>query len=112
MLTNSYWNSNGKHQTKLEQVQKLIPDVGRVKGKRTRKLNKLRVASNCYYDLYNNGLYNRKAEFTRVFGFSSINYRDGNDWYDQEMLEKVEALMDKFIEEAYEEQKVMLLVMI
>ncbi len=68
---NSYWDGNGKYQDLYEKVNALIPSEGGVplaRGK-NRKLEKLRVAANCYYDLFNNGLCNRAAEFRRVFGF-------------------------------------------
>lgn len=68
---NSYWDSNGKYQALYDKVKDLIPVEGAVPDARgkNRKLERLRVASNCYYDLFNNGLCNRAAEFRRVFGF-------------------------------------------
>lgn len=67
----SYWDSKGQYQAIYDELHKLVPVEGAcedAKGK-NRKLEKLRVATNCYYDLFNNGLCNRAAEFRRVFGF-------------------------------------------
>lgn len=67
----SYWDYNGRYQAIYDKLKVMIPDEGAcpdAKGK-NRKLEKLRVAANCYYDLFNNGLCNRAAEFRRVFGF-------------------------------------------
>ena len=63
----TYWCSKGEHQALLDAVNKLIPAMGEIPEKPA--LDLFRQASNCYYDLYNNGLCNRADEFERVFGF-------------------------------------------
>ncbi len=103
---NTYWNSNGRHQTMLVALEKLIPDVGSVEHPKTnKKLEKLRKACNVYYDLYNNGLCNYKANFSKVFGVSSKKFNKGFGKYTEEMYKFVELQMDKIILEAFEEQK-------
>lgn len=75
MTDETYWNHKGLYQTISEKLEKLVPDQGAVPNPRkNRALEKFRKASNCYYDLYNNGLCNRASEFTRVFGFSANKY--------------------------------------
>lgn len=68
----SYWSHQGTYQALYEKLAELIPAEGEVPDskRKNRNLEKLRRASNCYYDLFNNGLCNRAAEFARVFGFS------------------------------------------
>lgn len=97
-----YWDNKGKHQALYEQLHKLIPQEGSVDNARSsnRALEKLRVASNCYYDLFNNGLINRAAEFRRVFGFGGTeiaqrNFRDTS---------AVDKAMDEIILNAAHEQ--------
>lgn len=56
--TGSYWDSTGKYQEINNKLHTLIPSEGAcedAEGK-NRKLEKLRVATNCYYDLFNNVL--------------------------------------------------------
>lgn len=67
----SYWNHTGPLQHLSERLEKLVPQSGSVKDpKKNPALEKFRKASNGYYDLYNNGLCNRAAEFRSAFGFS------------------------------------------
>src|SRR6056297_3140104 len=71
-MENSYWTGNGRHQDLLTQLECRIPDHGQVDNPRkNRRLEKLRKAINCYYDLYNNGLMNSAAQFRKVFGIPS-----------------------------------------
>jgi hypothetical protein len=98
----SYWNHTGRYQDLYTKLNDLIPAEGAVPDARTknRKLEKLRVAANCYYDLFNNGLCNRAAEFRRVFGFGgkmivASRYQD---------IGALEELMDEIILAAALEQ--------
>lgn len=63
-----YWAGTGTYQALNDKLHALIPSDGEC-PKDQPKLEKLRRATNCYYDMYNNGLCNRAAEFRRVFGF-------------------------------------------
>lgn len=99
---NTYWNGNGKYEVVNAELEKLIPIKGEVENPlHNKKLERFRKASNCYYDLYNNGLGNRAAEFRQVFGFSG--YKRAQYW-DSRLLEEVEAKMDSIIEQAAQEQ--------
>lgn len=106
-MKQSYWNNNGKHQGWVDALQQLIPDCGCIRGKKNAKLERLRKAINCYHDLYNNGLYNRMNEFRQLF-FASSRYKScrHNAHFAPELYARVEEIMDKYIEEAFEEQKV------
>lgn len=99
---NTYWNGKGKHQAAADALQKLIPVEGAVPNARTKnaKLEKFRKAVNCYYDYYNNGLWNRAAEFRGVFGFPGRNQPDA-------VVEpKLEAAMDAIVVAAAAEQNI------
>lgn len=106
MIDNTYWNNKGKYMDLYEKLQHLIPSMGEVpEPRKNRALEKLRRASNCYYDLFNNGLCNRAAEFRRVFGFGGTAIADGR--YNHPVLEsRLEARMDEIILAAALEQKV------
>ena len=109
MIKNSYWNNNGRFQMYIEELDALIPDAGEVNEPRKNKaLEKFRVASNCYYDLYNNGLCNRASEFRQVFGIPSTKYREKVGRYSRfvdELYVLTEKVMDEIILDAVKEQK-------
>ena len=109
MIKNSYWNNNGRFQMYIEELDALIPDAGEVNEPRKNKaLEKFRVASNCYYDLYNNGLCNRASEFRRVFGIPSTKYWEKVGHYSRfvdELYVLTEKVMDEIILNAVKEQK-------
>mgnify|MGYP001057481999 CR=1 FL=1 len=89
-----------------EKLERLIPASGEVpEPRKNRALEKLRKAANCYYDLFNNGLCNRAAEFRQVFGFGGTAIADHR--YNHPVLEaRLEACMDEIIVRAALEQKV------
>lgn len=90
--TKTYWSGKGKHEAKADLLQKLIPSSGEAAPP---ALNRFRSAVNCYYDLYNNGLCNRAAEFRAAFGFSGMTAT----------AERIEARMDELVLAAWAEQK-------
>ena len=103
-----YWDNTGEHEALYAQLRLLIPSMGEVpdhKGK-NKKLEKLRVASNCYYDLFNNGLCNRAAAFRRVFGFGGTVIAQRG--FNRAMHEsrELERMMDEIILAAAAEQGV------
>ena len=64
----SFWNSDSDLQDVADRLAELVPATGAVEQPRKNKaLERFRRASNCYYDLYNNGLCNRRREFYRLF---------------------------------------------
>lgn len=101
----TYWDSKGKYGKLLKKLADLVPVSGSVpEPKKNRALEKFRKASNCYYDLYNNGLCNRAAEFRQVFGFGGTiilkdRYRDVDL-----MIARLEQKMDEIILAAALEQ--------
>jgi hypothetical protein len=105
----TYWSGKGRYEKAGKALQKMIPASGSVdQPKKNPRLEKFRKASNCYYDLYNNGLGNRAGEFSKVFGIRSsiYKYRDGRygHSYERHMYDLVEAEMSAIIAEAAAEQ--------
>lgn len=106
----TYWNNKGKHKNLQTALAELIPAAGEVKdADQNPALEKFRIASNCYYDLYNNGLCNRAKEFRKVYGFSAMKMMSRNArglGYDltQEVIDRTESKMDEIILAAYVEQ--------
>jgi hypothetical protein len=100
-LNSSYWNSNGKHQKTYDALVKLIPPYGECPAD-SPKLERLRHASNAYYQLYNNG---RASGASRIFGVAASRALEDleNDLVSQ-TIEAIEAKLDSFIMEATEEQ--------
>lgn len=98
-MQNTYWNNNGKYQEFVERLEALIPDSGAVnQPRKNRHLEKFRKAANCYYDLYNNGLFNHAEAFRRVFGIPSKHYKLwGCGEYMPALYAKTEAAMDEII---------------
>lgn len=60
-MEKTYWNNCGTYAEAVAKLQTLIPDEGACSSATTKNkaLDRFRRASNCYYDLYNNGLCNR-----------------------------------------------------
>lgn len=64
----TYWESRGRHQHLLDQLNERVPASGSViNPHRNPALERFRKAQNCYYDLYNNNLCNRARSFSRIF---------------------------------------------
>ncbi len=102
MVERTYWNKMGKYQETYDNLAQLIPASGAVaNADQNPALERLRRAVNCYYDLFNNGLINRAAEFRKVFGFAGTWIaKQGFPYY-----EPLEAKMDEFILAAQKEQE-------
>lgn len=109
-MENTYWNHKGQYESLAAQLQKLVPLEGSVvEPQRNKALEKFRKASNCYYDLYNNGLCNRAKEFYGVFKIASSHYKEpwrGYGRYSALLYEKTEAAMDRIVLAAAHEQKI------
>ena len=102
---NTYWNHSGKYEAAAQELNKLIPCEGAVeRPHKNRALEKFRKASNCYYDLYNNGLCNRARSFARVFGIASSAYRIGNWRFAMGLYTATEVAMDDIVVAAAREQ--------
>ena len=95
----TYWCHRGKHEDLHTAIQEFIPTEGNVKlPRKNPALERFRIASNCYYDLYNNGLCNLARSFARVFGFSGIGVLT------QSLIDRTDTKMDEIILAAYAEQ--------
>lgn len=104
-MQNTYWNHNGKFETFAAALQERVPVEGAVKNvQKNKQLERFRKAVNCYYDLYNNGLCNRKASFAKIFGIAANNYAYGRGRFDPHLYADVERKMDEIIVDAYAEQ--------
>lgn len=106
-MEKTYWNNNGSYQDLSVALRNMIPDEGRVKEPRKNaKLDLFRRASNCYYDIFNNGGCNRRAEIRNIFDirFSYTAYSDRNPNRWDNIHATVEPIMDKIILEAASEQ--------
>lgn len=110
-MATTYWGNKGSFPVLQENLHKLVPVEGEVKdADKNPALEKFRKAVNCYYDLYNNGLCNRKSEFRAVFGIVSSKYKIesvgsvGAGTYLTELYQLVETEMDKIILAAGREQ--------
>ena len=115
-MSNTYWGANGKYNAAADALHKLVPVEGAcefARGK-NKALDKFRRAVNCYHDLYNNGLYNRRAEFRQLFGFGAGRYetgRYGRTDFSQQLYDMVEVKMDEFVVLAAFEQDMLPLVL-
>ena len=76
-----------------EELDCLVPFQGMCENPRTKNkcLEKYRQASNAAYDLFNNGLWNRKPLFKKIFGFApNTRYATSVSWKQWE--ERVEEI--------------------
>ncbi len=111
-----YWGDAGRYKAAADELSKRIPMSGSVaEPRRNRMLERYRKAVNCYYDLYNNGLCNRSAEFRQVFGKFGISASQYRCHYRHRgrrincidfkaIAPPVEAAMDSIIRDAALEQ--------
>lgn len=126
-MSNSYWGSKGTHQDLYNRLNELIPVSGSVANPRTtnKALERLRIAANVYHDVFNNGLsgrtlVNRGSQFAKAMGFAYRNHVTFSHWtkggtsqwdrphavykFDDEFYVRLEAAMDRIIQEAAAEQ--------
>lgn len=108
MTMQSFWNNNSDMQDVADEISSLVPAMGPVPDPRKNKaLERFRRASNCYYDLYNNGLDNRRQEFYRLFKIRvSDFYKRGRrrDIDFDRIMPIVELVMRQFVLDAAAEQ--------
>ena len=98
MDAKTYWNGTGRYQEQADLLETLIPASGPVYDAEgaNKHLDAFRRAVNCYYDLYNNGLFNRAREFKALFKMSGTSASADP--------ERVEDKMTQFILAAMQEQ--------
>lgn len=106
-IENTYWAHNGLYKETLAKLEELIPVEGPVaKPAKNKELERFRKASNCYHDLYNNGLCNRASAFSKIFGIKSSHYRTPyrTTRFTPSLYDQVEKAMNGIIEIAAAEQ--------
>ena len=101
------WGVNSGFKHLQEKLDELVPFQGMCENPRTKNKNleKFRQASNAAYDLFNNGLCNRKPLFKKIFGFAPNNrYATKVSW--EQWEDRVEEVMTPIIIAAAKEQGV------
>lgn len=112
-MENTYWNHNGTHETLANELQKLIPTTGEIKGSKNKALDRFRRAVNAYYDIFNNGGCNRGHSIGKFFG-RDVNHLLRQMYKDRAYFNRIdgwgriaqvtEPVMDKIILAAASEQ--------
>lgn len=98
----TYWNHKGKYEDLNAKLRRLVPFQGPVVNAEAHPaLERYRVASNYYYDLYNNGLGNCREEFELFFGFDALEH---GEELTRRFVNKVERAIDRIILAAAKEQ--------
>lgn len=105
--SNKYWSHNGRFQHFVNALEAKVPCEGAVPSATTKNkaLERFRKASNCYYDLYNNGLCNHARSFSKIFGIAASHYanrRSGS--FMQSLYDELEPKMDEIVLAAAKEQ--------
>jgi hypothetical protein len=110
-MDKTYWNGTGRYQQQADILEALIPVSGPVYDAEgaNKHLDAFRRAVNCYYDLYNNGLYNRAREFNTVFKMTGVAKEiKARRWMDSmlsgDTRERIEDKMSQFVLAAMQEQ--------
>ena len=99
LAKNNYWHNKGLYQTEANELEKLIPVMGEVENAEQRpELERFRNASNCYYDLFNNGGFNRMDEIVSLFDIDESLVNSADD----ECFEYTEHVMDEIVLDAFE----------
>lgn len=110
-MHSTYWNHNGRYEKEAKKLNRLIPTFGAVDFPRSanKALEKFRVASNAYYDIYNNGTGNRDSAIRRLFDVSPGEIRHYFRYYSrlpEWIVRHIEEKMDEIVMAADKEQNV------
>jgi len=98
-MSGTFWGNDSDLTPLSEKLEALIPAEGSVPNpKKNKQLERFRKASNCYYDLFNNGLGNRNREFAAIFKVPAMQYarkgmRSLDTWGVRQVAELVEPKM-------------------
>lgn len=105
-LFKSSWGVNPGFKHLQEKLDDLIPLQGRVPHSRSKNkaLEKFRVASNLTYDLFNNGLGNRRNQFGSFFGWAPYTRGGMTNSQFEEAERKLEPVITRIIIDAAKEQ--------
>jgi hypothetical protein len=108
MNPNTYWNHKGQYPKTIETLQAMIPVEGKVvRPYKNKALERLRVAINAYYRLYNDGDFNTGRG--RMFGIEYVsNHRKYGRFkgWQESLYDAVEIGINKIVEAAAKEQGV------
>ena len=106
--TTSPWGISPKVKHLVEALDMKIPLFGKLDHPRSanKNLERFRRAQNAAYDLFNNGLCNKRSSFKSIFGWapykSETDYASSVQWTHWE--DKVEETLTPIIYEAAKEQ--------
>jgi len=106
-LFKSSWATNEGFENLRDKLNELIPLQGAVDFPRSKNkmLEKFRVAQNLIYDLFNNGLCNRRSHFVQFFDMP-VYTRGGINQYQFANLEvELEPIFTEIMQNAFIEQK-------
>ena len=111
LFTNS-WGLNSGFEKLNEALSELVPLQGKCDFPRSKNKNleRFRIASNLIYDLFNNALGNRRAEFRQFFGFMPLPGNGaqynifGKRW--EEIEDLIEPILTDIMVKAAFEQKI------
>lgn len=100
------WGINPGFKRLQEKLDELVPFSGKVPQGRSKNkaLEKFRVASNLAYDLFNNGLMNRRSQFRGFFGWAPYTRGGMTSTQFETANRKLEPVMTRIIIDAAREQ--------
>ena len=104
------WGVNEGFKHLQEKLDELLPLMGRCEfpNSKNKALDKFRRAQNAAYDLFNNGLCNKRSLFQNIYGWSvgmrDVRYATKMTWSQWE--DNVEKVLTPIILEAAKEQGV------
>ena len=107
-LFSTSWGIHEGFKTAVDRLNNLLPIEGRVEysQSKNKNLEKFRKAQNAMYDLFNNGLCNKKNECRKIFGFTYSKTHEWNktQWFYVEEI--METHFTPIIQNAIKEQGV------
>jgi len=102
------WGVNPGFKNLADKLNELLPLQGKVQFSRSKNKNLelFRKAQNAVYDLFNNGLCNRRSEFVSLFGFSPSSSKYWTNVSLNDLENTVEKRFTRIILSAAKEQGV------
>ena len=106
-LFQSNWAVNPGFEELREKLNDLVPLHGRCEFSQSKNkhLDRFRRAQNLLYDLFNNGLGNRRQEFRKFFGYAPVSPRGYTSRSRWEQIEiEFEPIFTNIMQDAAREQ--------
>ena len=106
-LFQSNWAVNPGFEELREKLNDLVPLPGRCEfpQSKNKHLDRFRRAQNLLYDLFNNGLGNRRQEFRKFFGYAPVSPRGHISRVRWEQIEEeFEPIFTNIMQDAAREQ--------